>query len=81
DEQTRSRGLRHLGLRIGQRTGEILITLIATDGQLPEVEAQAEQWLTDYPNVVGVCLNLNPSHGNRILGDETHCLAGRPYLI
>ncbi|WP_338429696.1 23S rRNA (uracil(1939)-C(5))-methyltransferase RlmD [Synechococcus elongatus] len=81
DEQTRSRGLRHLGLRIGQRTGEILITLIATDDQLPEVEAQAEQWLTIYPDVVGVCLNLNPTHGNRILGDETLCLAGRPYLI
>lgn len=71
--------LRHLGLRIGQNTGQTLLTLVTT-GHLPDVKEQAEQWLSEYPDLVGVCLNINPGRTNRVFGDETHCLAGQPYL-
>lgn len=71
--------LRHLALRVGQQTQQSLLTLITT-GYLPEIKEQAEQWLADYSNLVGVCLNINPNQTNRVFGDETRCLAGQLYL-
>lgn len=80
DETKRTGELRHLSLRVGQRTGEILLTLVVTTGNLPGIQEQAQKWLTTYPGLVGVCLNYNPGHHNVILGSRTECVAGRPYL-
>jgi 23S rRNA (uracil1939-C5)-methyltransferase len=80
DEKTHQGQLRHLSLRIGNRTGEILLTLVTTDWNLPRIEAQAETWLNRYPQLVGVCLNYNPERTNVIFGQETRAIAGRAYL-
>ncbi|MDJ1182656.1 23S rRNA (uracil(1939)-C(5))-methyltransferase RlmD [Roseofilum casamattae] len=80
NERTHRGLLRHLCLRIGERTGEILVTLVATSAKLPELENYAQQWLNDYPGLVGVCLNINPHKTNRIFADETQLVAGQPYL-
>lgn len=71
--------LRHLGLRVGYHTGQTLLTLVTT-GYLPDVKEQAEEWLAEHPSLVGVCLNINPRETNRVFGEETRCVAGRPYL-
>ncbi len=72
--------LRHFCLRIGRRTGEILLTLVSTDWQLKGIEKQAQIWLHRYPQLVGVALNRNPDRTNAIFGSETRCVAGQPYL-
>jgi 23S rRNA (uracil1939-C5)-methyltransferase len=72
--------LRHLSLRIGRRTGEILLTLVSTDGELSNLEAQAQTWLERYPNLVGVALNVNASPTNVIFGPLTRTIAGKSYL-
>lgn len=80
-DETRHNGeVRHLSLRIGRRTGEILLTLVTRSGNLPGIEEQAHQWLSRYPGLVGVCLNLNPHRTNAIFGEEMVTIAGRPYL-
>lgn len=80
-DETRHKGsIRHLSLRIGRRTGEILLTLVVKDWNLPGIETQAQQWLQHYPQLVGVSLNRNSDRTNAIFGIETRCLAGVPYL-
>lgn len=80
DELKGSPGFRHLGLRIGQRTGEQLITLVLA-GELPrDFDAQAQHWYKQFADVVGICINFNSQRGNRIFGSQTQVLAGRPYL-
>ncbi|MBD2059392.1 23S rRNA (uracil(1939)-C(5))-methyltransferase RlmD [Oculatella sp. FACHB-28] len=79
NETTHQGKLRHLALRIGRRTGEILLTLVTTDWQLPGISEQAEEWLSRYPQLVGVALNRNGDRTNVIFGSETRCIAGRPY--
>ncbi|NJK40319.1 MAG: 23S rRNA (uracil(1939)-C(5))-methyltransferase RlmD [Acaryochloridaceae cyanobacterium SU_2_1] len=79
-EQSHQGQVRHLSLRIGRRTGEILITLVVCEGNLPDLDLQAQTWLAEYPGLVGVCLNVNPHRTNRIFGAETICVAGRDYL-
>lgn len=72
--------LRHLALRIGRKTGEVLLTLITTDSNLAGLSEQAQTWLQQFPELVGVCLNENPQRNNIIFGKETHCLAGKEAL-
>lgn len=72
--------LRHLSLRIGQHTGEILVTLVTTNLHLEGIEEQAQTWLQTYPQLVGVCLNENQAQTNAIFGQETLTVAGKGYL-
>ena len=76
--ETRETGkLRHLALRIGRKTGQVLLTLITTDWNLEGVEEQAQNWLQQFPELVGVCLNQNSQRNNIIFGKETRCIAGK----
>ena len=72
--------LRHLSLRIGRYTGEILLTLVTADKKLTGISDLAEVWLQRYPNLVGVNLNYNNNPTNVIFGEKTDCVAGRSYL-
>ncbi|RMF63785.1 MAG: 23S rRNA (uracil(1939)-C(5))-methyltransferase RlmD, partial [Cyanobacteria bacterium J069] len=80
DERQHRGKLRHLGLRIGRHTGEMLLTLVSAETGLVGLAEQAEAWLQRYPDLVGVALNLNPAQTNVIFGAETRCIAGRNYL-
>ena len=70
-------GLRHLGLRIGVRTGEILISLISATEVLPGLDGLSERWMERWPQVKGVTLNLQPRRSNTVLGERTICLQGQ----
>ncbi len=72
--------IRHLGLRIGHHTGEMLLTLVVKDWNLPGIYDQAQEWLSRYPQLVGVCINRNPERTNAIFGQESRCIAGVFYL-
>lgn len=80
DEKQHRGKLRHLSLRIGRRTGEVLLTLISKEPNLPGIEEQAQAWLERYPDLVGVCVNVNRDRTNAIFGDKTRLVAGRSFL-
>ena len=80
NEERHQGRLRHLALRIGRRTGEILLTLVSTEMTLTNLEEQAQAWMARYPDLVGVCLNHNPQRNNIIFGSDTYTIAGRSYL-
>ncbi|CCQ49836.1 23S rRNA (uracil(1939)-C(5))-methyltransferase RlmD [Crocosphaera watsonii] len=81
NEKTGTGKLRHLGLRIGKKTGEIFLTLVSSSKKIPNFQEQAEIWLQRYPNLVGVSINYNPHQGNKIFGLETFNYVGRHHLI
>jgi 23S rRNA (uracil1939-C5)-methyltransferase len=80
DEKYHRGQLRHLALRVGRRTGEILLTLVTADPELPNLETQAREWLQRYPTLVGVALNVQRDRTNAIFGAETYCIAGQSFL-
>ena len=69
-------GLRHLGLRIGQNTRQVLITLVSSTTELPGLVQQANDWYSRWPDVRGITLNIQRQRNNLILGQETILLAG-----
>ncbi len=81
DERHHKGQVRHLALRIGRRTGEMLLTMVVKHWDLPGIAAQAQEWLNRYPHLVGVSLNRNSERTNAIFGPETRCIAGQAYLL
>ncbi len=73
-------GLRHLALRVGHHTGELLICLIASHDALSALEAVATGWMDRWSALVGVCLNLQPEPTNLLMGSETRTIVGRGWL-
>lgn len=80
DEKRHAGCLRYLCVKIGRRTGEIMLTLVSIADELPGLKDQAGVWLNRYPQLVGVCLNVNPQRTNVIFGPNTHRVAGKSYL-
>lgn len=80
NEHTHSGTIRHLSLRIGRRSGEILLTLIVKHFNIAGIEQKAQEWLDHYPQLVGVMLNRNGDRTNTIFGRETRLVVGTPYL-
>ncbi len=72
--------LRHIYLRRGEVTGEILLTLVINGDALPFGEAFAEEIFKRHKDVVGVLLNINKKKTNVILGDKFITLKGRDHI-
>jgi 23S rRNA (uracil1939-C5)-methyltransferase len=71
--------IRHLSLRIGRRTGEKLLTIVAKDDELKQLWQYSQAWMEEY-DLVGVCLNINSAKTNAVFGDISRCISGREYL-
>ena len=81
DEEAQTGLLRHLVLRVGANSGEILAGLVARDHSFDGAEALAQKWLDRWPQLVGVVLNLQPKASNTLLGPMEVLLGGRPWLM
>lgn len=72
--------LRHIYLRKGEISGEILLTLVINGNSLPRSDELVERITTKFPDTVGILLNENTKNTNVILGDKFVTLWGRDYI-
>ena len=80
DEQLGEGLLRHIYLRRGEVSGEILLTLVINGSSLPGSEKLVELIHSRFPSVVGILINENKENTNVILGDKYTTLYGRNYI-
>lgn len=81
DEKTQQGEIRHIILRVGANSGEILLGLVTKSPQLDGFDVLAEEWLERWPSVVGVVHNCQPKPTNTLLGSQQNLIAGRPWLL
>ncbi|MFS6827604.1 hypothetical protein [Cyanobium sp. ATX-6F1] len=55
--------------------------MISSHRHLPDLPVLAAAWMERWPELVGVCLNLQPTASNTLFGAETETVAGRPWLL
>ena len=78
DEATGKGLLRHLYLRMGFATGEIMVCpVVAGKGHLPQEQEFAVSLAKAFPGVVSIVINHNPRNTNVILGPKTRLLWGK----
>lgn len=79
NEQTHQGVLRHIYLRKANCSGEICAVLVARRN-VPEFVKLAKTLTEEFPQIIGVVLNLNPDRTNVILGERDILLSGRAEL-
>ena len=81
DEVTGEGLLRHVYLRRGEVSGEVLLTLVINGDEIPGGEALVNELCGRFPDIVGILLNVNRKKTNVILGDRFITLFGRDYIF
>ena len=81
DEESGKGLLRHIYLRRGEVSGEVLLTLVINGDALPHSDELVSLITKKFPAVVGILLNINKRDTNVILGDEYKTLYGRDYIF
>lgn len=72
--------LRHIVIRVGKKTGEIMVTLVVNDMKIPK-ELEIVEFLTEkYPNIKTIVKNLNNKKTNVILGEQNDIIFGDGYI-
>ncbi|MBO7304934.1 MAG: 23S rRNA (uracil(1939)-C(5))-methyltransferase RlmD, partial [Clostridia bacterium] len=80
DEESGKGLLRHIYMRRGEVSGEILLTLVINGTSLPHSEELVKLITGKFADVVGILLNVNERATNVILGDKFITLYGRDYI-
>ena len=73
--------IRHIYLRRGEVSGEVLLTLVINGTSLPHSDELTELLQEKFPEIVGILLNVNRENTNIILGEEFITLCGRDYIF
>ena len=81
DESTNRGFLRHIYIRKGEESGEILLCLVCTSGKVPQAKRLVETFTARFEQLVGICVNCNSDDTNVILGKNTYTLWGKGYLM
>ena len=80
NEET-GRGLvRHIFLRRGAHSGQIMVCLVCTRPNFPHAEALCTRLREQFTDIATILLNVNSKNTNVILGTETHTLYGPGYI-
>ena len=80
DEQSGKGLVRHIFLRRGAHSGQIMVCLVCTRAKLPHAEQLCTALREQFPAISTILLNVNAQNTNVILGSENHILYGPGYI-
>ena len=80
DEQSGKGLVRHIFLRRGAHSGQIMVCLVCTRAKLPHAEQLCTALRKQFPAISTILLNVNAKNTNVILGGENHILYGPGYI-
>ncbi len=80
NEETGEGILRHVVVKVGFATNEMMIVLVTNGERLPRKPEWIERIRAEMPQVVSICQNINTKQTNVIFGDETRTLWGRDVI-
>lgn len=81
NEETGKGILRHIYLRIAEKTGQIMLCVVVNADSLPYSEEFVTCITERFPNISGVILNINKKNTNVVLGDRFITLFGKEYIV
>lgn len=80
EEKTHRGMLRHVVLRKGRVTGELMVVLVTKKQKFPQAERAVEAIRAALPDVTSIMQNVNPEKTNVIFGNETINLWGKDII-
>ncbi len=80
DEKTGEGLLRHVMIRKGFKTDELMVVLVINGRKFPKSDELVKALCGEYKNIKSIILNINTRNTNIILGDRNICIFGREYI-
>ena len=77
DEKKQTGDIRHVLLREAKKTGEVMVVLVLTKRDIPNLKELTSKLVKRFPAITSVMLNVNNANTNVILGSETATLYGK----
>ena len=72
--------LRHVMVRVGHKTGQILVTLVVTSPIFPSKNNFVKALRKEHPEITSIVLNLNEKNTSMVLGERNIVLYGKGYI-
>ena len=80
NEETQKGSLRHIVIKIGKQTEEIMAILVINGEKLKKQENLVSELLREFPNIKTIVKNVNTKNTNVILGNKNINLYGDGYI-
>lgn len=79
--ETEHKGLlRHVVIKVGFATGEIMVVLVTNGEKIPHEQALVGELIEAVPGIKSIVQNVNTKRTNVIFGEKTRVLWGEPYI-
>ncbi|MBI1870743.1 MAG: 23S rRNA (uracil(1939)-C(5))-methyltransferase RlmD [Chlamydiae bacterium] len=72
--------LRHILVREGVHTGEVMLIWVTREADVPQIENLAKDICSQFPQIVSVIQNINSQKTNIILGPTSRLIIGKPFI-
>lgn len=81
DEDADTGFLRHVMVRVGHNSGEVMVTLVTREERFPASRSFARELKRIHPEITTVIQNVNTAQTNVILGKREHVLFGPGFIL
>ena len=80
DEDSEYGLLRHVMVRTGHVTGQVMVVLVLASAILPNKNAFVEKLLEKHPEITTIVISVNDEHTSMVLGDREIVIYGKGYI-
>ena len=81
DEDKHTGWLRHVLIKRGFSSGEVMVVLVAADSRFPSKKKFIAELLEKHPEITTILLNINDRDTNLVLGEREEILHGKGYIV
>ncbi len=76
NEQTHKGLVRHIYLRQGEKTGQIMLCLVCTKSTIPFCDKLVSKITASFPQITSIVINVNSKNTNVIMGEKCKTIYG-----
>ncbi|SDR11119.1 23S rRNA (uracil(1939)-C(5))-methyltransferase RlmD [Virgibacillus salinus] len=80
NEQKHNGVLRHIMVRTGEETKDIMVVLVTRTDKLPHQDELVKELTSEFPHIKSVVHNVNHKRTNVIMGDKSKVIWGDEYI-
>lgn len=80
NEETRTGTIRHIVVKVGLHTNEVMCILVTNEKKIPNEAKLVETLKEKFPNIKTIVKNINQKNTNVIMGYENEVLYGNGYI-
>lgn len=81
DTRTHEGFLRHLVVREGRATRELMVAIVTAPGPFAQAHVLADTLVAQHPQIASIIWAINATHSDAVEVSESHVLHGRPFIF